>query len=359
MKVHYLCLQATREGQASYSHVHEIVNGLRRRGCSVEIFEPAYREDHPAILTRLLAFLTVQWRLIRQGKPDVLYIRWHFATILAALWFRLRGVPVVQEVNGHYEDLFSVWPAARRIGWLFIGLSRWQLRIADGVVVVTTQLVDWARRQGVSAPVEVISNGANTELFSPAAVASVDLPPRYVVFFGALSPWQGISMLLESKAHPSWPRDVALVVVGDGSDRAQVEAAADADSAIHYLGRRPQQQLPGIVAGSLAGLIPKSNAAGHDETGLMPLKLFEILACGVPAIVTDFPGMADLVRAGDCGWVVPVESPAALAAAIAECAGGGELARARGARGRALVEQEHSWDARAAATLAFMKRLQA
>lgn len=164
-------------------------------------------------------------------------------------------------------------------------------------------------------------------------------------------------MLLASKAHPDWPRGVALVVVGDGSDCPRVEAAVLADSDILYLGRRPQQQLPGIVAGALAGLIPKSNAAGHDETGLMPLKLFEILACGVPAIVTHFPGMADLVRAGDCGWVVPVDAPGALAAAIAECAWGRELARTKGARGRRRVEQEHSWDARSAATYAFIQRL--
>ncbi len=357
MKVHYLCLQATREGQASYSHVHEIVNGLRRRGCDVEIFEPAYREDHPSILTRLLAFLTVQWRLIRAGKPDVLYIRWHFASILSALCFRLRGVPVVQEVNGHYEDLFSVWPAARRIGWLFIFVSRLQLQLADAVIVVTTQLVDWVRRQGSSAPVEVISNGANVALFAPTAVASIDLPRPYVVFFGALSPWQGIGLLLDAKAHPDWPADVTLVVVGDGMDRDKVEMAAGRDSAIRYLGRQPQQLLPGIVANSIAGLIPKVNAAGHDETGLMPLKLFEILACGVPAIVTEFPGMADLVREADCGLVVPGDSPARLAAAIARCHADPELVRAMGARGREAVVGEHSWDARAGATYGLLRRL--
>lgn len=357
MKISYLCLQATHEGQASYSHVHEIVNGLKRRNCEVTIFEPAYREESPSALTRLWAFLAVQWRLLRSAKPDLLYVRWHFATIIAALWFRLLGVPVVQEVNGHYEDLFSVWPRARRFGFLFITLSRWQLRIADGVIVVTDQLVGWARRQGVTAPIEMISNGANTVLFTPAAIAGVELPEKYVVFFGALSPWQGITTLLEAKAHPAWPQDIALVVVGDGTDRGKVESAARGDSNIRYLGRKPQQLLPGIVAGSMAGLIPKSNSAGHDETGLMPLKLFEIMACGVPVIVTDFPGMADLVRAAACGSVVPPDAPAELAAAIASCAQDEAGRRAMGARGREVAEKEHSWDARSAATLRFLQQI--
>ena len=309
MKIYYLCLQATREGQASYSHVHEIIAGLRRRGCQVMLFEPDYASDNPSMLARLLGFVSVQLRMMRQTRPDVLYVRWHFATILAAIWFRCRGVPVVQEVNGHYEDLFSVWPWTRLIAFLFIALSRWQLRMADAVIVVTRQLVDWAHRQGARRRVEVISNGANTQLFSPDARTDISLRSDYVVFFGALSPWQGIDVLLRAAASPAWPEAIALVIIGDGVDRAKVEAAAARYGHVHYLGRRPQRELPGVVAGALAGLIPKSNVAGHDETGLMPLKLFEMMACGVPVIVSDFPGMADLVRAAGAGLVVPPDQP--------------------------------------------------
>lgn len=43
----YLCLQATREGQASYAHVHEIIKGLEHRGWEVQLFEPVYGQGKP------------------------------------------------------------------------------------------------------------------------------------------------------------------------------------------------------------------------------------------------------------------------------------------------------------------------
>lgn len=357
MKVYYLCLQATREGQASFSHVHEIMEGLRRRGADVRLFEPHYTQDAPSALVRLIAFISVQLRVMACPRPDAVYVRWHFATLLGALWFWLRGVPVVQEVNGHYEDLFSVWPWTRRFAIVFKALSRWQLRLADAVIVVTDQLVDWCRREGVSSPVVVIPNGANTCLFTPHAKTEMELPETFVVFFGALSPWQGIDTLLAAKALPQWPAQVALVLAGDGVDRAKVEQAAARDKGIVFLGRLPQRVLPGLVVRALAGLIPKSNAAGHEETGLMPLKLFELMACGVPVIVTDFPGMADVVRKAACGIVVSPDAPAQLADAVRACVDQRVEVAAMGLRGQQVAEAEHSWDARAGQTYDLMREM--
>ena len=48
-----------------------------------------------------------------------------------------------------------------------------------------------------------------------------------------------------------------------------------------------------------------------------PLKLFETLACGIPAIVSELPGQADLIREGRCGLVIPCNDPTALARAVA------------------------------------------
>jgi len=78
-----------------------------------------------------------------------------------------------------------------------------------------------------------------------------------------------------------------------------------------------------------------------------PLKLFETLACGIPVIVSDLPGQADLVRAGRCGLVIPGNDPAALARAVAQLAAAPDEAREMGRRGAALVRAEHSWRARA------------
>ena len=225
----YLCLQATREGQASHAHVHEIIKGLRKRGWAVDLFEPAYAGLAPAPdpVWRVLEFVRVQLALWGRKKTDVLYVRLHFAGWPTALLARLRDIRVVQEVNGPYEDLFIAWPWTRRLAGLFCWLMRSQLRWADAVVAVTPQLAEWAKAQGARS-VYVIPNGANTEMFRPDAEpdSALKLPRTYVVFFGALAPWQGIDTMLAAVQDPSWPQEVQLVIVGDGVERTKVEAAS-------------------------------------------------------------------------------------------------------------------------------------
>lgn len=348
--LYYLTLQATREGQAAHAHVHEIIKGLRRRGWNVVLFEPRYGGSmkSPSLLERLWEFVRVQLCLWFRGKPDILYIRWHFASWPAALLARLRCVRVVQEVNGPYEDLFLAWPATRRLAWLFTWLMRSQLRWADAIIAVTPQLAEWVQKENgqAKAKVVVVPNGANTELFHPSASAPVPLPEKYVVFFGALAPWQGIDTMLKAVEESEWPAEVKLVIVGDGVEKRAVLPAAQGGRVV-YLGVLPYAQVPGVVARSIAGLSPKNAAGGRSDTGLSPLKVFETLACGVPVIVTDFPGQADLVTSARCGIVIPPDNPRALAGAVAYLYHHPEERAAMGKRGRELVEREHSWDSRA------------
>jgi glycosyltransferase involved in cell wall biosynthesis len=343
VSIHYLCLQATREGQASHAHVREIIKGLERRNWRVMLFEPSYNSKPPGPFRRLLGFLETQWRLLRSPRPDILYIRAHFAAWPSALWAHLIGLPTLQEVNGPYEDLFVAWPWTQRMARLFIWLMRSQLRWASAVIAVTPQLAEWVRKEAKHDRVFVVTNGANTDLFHPNAKANIELSYPYVVFFGALAPWQGIRTLLEAAKTKYWPSEVRLVIAGDGAERPHVEKAACYGQVV-YLGSVPYQELPGIVAHSLAGLSPQNALAGRSRTGLLPLKVFETLACGVPVIVTDWPGQANLVRENQCGLVVPPDDPKAIAEAVAYLYYHPKERIMMGKKGRRLVELEYSWD---------------
>jgi hypothetical protein len=91
----YVCLQATIEGQASHAHVHEIIAGLRRRGWAVDLHQPGYAKggQPPGVMGRLVQFLVVQLRMLRRLRTaDVVYVRWHFATIITAVGVALPDV---------------------------------------------------------------------------------------------------------------------------------------------------------------------------------------------------------------------------------------------------------------------------
>lgn len=359
--VAYLSLQATREGQASFAHVHEIIKGLQKRGWCVDLYQPSYATsfENPSFFQRVLGILSTQIKLWLSSKPNIVYIRHHFAAWPTALFLKLRGVRVVQEVNGPYEDLFIAWPWTRKFARPIVWFMKSQLRWADAIIAVTPELAKWAREEGAKR-VFVIPNGANTELFHPEAQLdpALEINCPYVVFFGNLAPWQGVDTMLAAVHYPAWPRELSLVIVGDGVERSRVEQFIEKNVLIKYLGPKPYSQIAGIVANSIAGMIPKTDPAGRfSETGLYPLKLFETLACGVPAIVTDFPGMADSVRECGCGLVIPPEDPQALAEAVRTLFQNPEMREQMGRRGRDFVARGHSWDSRAEETAYILRKV--
>lgn len=358
-RIGYLCLQATREGQASHAHVHGIVDGLREEGWEVDLYQPGYAEsaDEPGMWTRLREFVKAQARLIRSaGGYDTLYVRSHFAAFPTVLYAKLHGIPVVREVNGTYVDLFIAWPVTRVLAPLFRWIMRAQLRWSDAIIAVADGLAEWVRDEGAEGRVHVVPNAADVEVFRPDVTTDLELPDRFVIFFGALAPWQGIDTMLEAVRSPSWPEDVRLVVAGDGALREPVEDAATEGNVV-YLGTVPYRDLPGVVTASLAGLSPQGNLGGRGETGLYPLKVFETMACGVPVIVTDHPGQADLVRSLGCGIVVPADDPAELARSVDRLAGDPERSRRMGTRGHEAAVERHSWKHRAAETARILRGL--
>lgn len=352
--IYYLCLQATREGQASHAHVHEIIKGLRRRGWQVVLFEPPHKEgSRVAVISKIFYFSLVVFHMIfciLRKRPSCLYIRHHPFAFPAATFARIWGLPVVLEVNSTYDELFLVYPWSRALKPLFIWILRSPLRWARAVVTVTEPLVAWCRSEAKHERVAMISNGANTDLFTPEACHKAQIPidSPYVLFFGALAVWQGIETLIEAAERPEWPHGVALVIIGRGVHASLAEAASKECENIHYIPFQPYTEMPAWISRSLACTAPKVKIS--DRMGVMPLKLFEALACGVPVIVSDIPGMAGLVRQYQCGVVVPPGDAVALAQAVSYLYSHPEEAKAMGLRGRAAIVAEHSWDRRAQQT---------
>ncbi len=349
----YLCLELPAEGQASYTHVMGILRGLSSRGWRTRLWHPPERRGVRGPVRRLLDILATQCRFMMQReRPDILYVRGHFASLPAVLWARLMHVPVVWELNGGGSDVLSSWPQVRPLLPLLQASVNWQMRISAAVIAVTPELSRSAGEHGAKH-CYVVRNAADTDLFAPTATTSIVLPPKFVSFHGTLATWQGIDCLIDALDRPAWPASVSLVVIGDGVLADLVRAKAQIDQRVTYLGRIRHREVPGIVARSLGAVSPKSTG-DLARTGVVPLKLFEAMACGVPVIVTDLPGQADIVSGSGCGLVVPPEDPAAIAAAVSTLDSDPELARQMGQRAREAALDKYSWDASAARTHAIL-----
>lgn len=350
----YLSLELPIEGQASHTHIFAILAGLMSRGWSTRLFHPRQRGGRRGVWRRLIDMAVAEGRLATHpGRPSLLYVRGHFAALPAVMWARSRGIPVVLEINGPTTDVLSSWPLARFVLPALEISGRMQLRLASCVIAVTPELAEAALSRGAHRA-HVVTNGADTHLFEERAETTAHLPERFVCFFGTLATWQGIDTLLEAVDRPQWPADVSLVIMGDGVLAELVKGRAGVDPRVVHLGRLPHRAVAGVVSKSVAAVSPKS-ATDHARSGVLPLKLFEAMACGVPVIVTDLPGQADIVTRHTCGVVVPPRDPDAVASAVARLAGDPAIAGSMGRLGRRAVLDHYSWDAASAKTDAILR----
>ncbi|MGZ8502052.1 MAG: glycosyltransferase family 4 protein [Candidatus Limnocylindrales bacterium] len=358
-RLDYLCLQPTRQGQASYAHVNEIVGGLRRRGWAVRLIETAQpRAGRFDGVRRAIAAAVTQlgyWARSRFRPAPVVYIRFHFLSLPTAVVARAAGSTVIQEVNSGANDAYDMWPGLRPLHRLLSWTARIQLRWADAAIAVSAPIAAYVDGlTGRPGACHVVGNGADIELFSPSRRG--DPPDRpYAVFVGALASWQGVDVALAAATTPAWPAGVDLVIVGDGRERERVLAATRSHDHIRWLGTIPYREVGAVIAGSLAALVPTSDLGGA-RVSPSPVKLYEALASGVPVVASDIAGVGEIVRAHGCGLVFPSGDALELARRVADLAGDPGLAAAMGARGRAAAVERYSWDVRAAQTEAVIEQ---
>jgi glycosyltransferase involved in cell wall biosynthesis len=289
----------------------------------------------------------VQRRLAaRLDDYDAVYVRAHpVAGWIAAKAWR-KGIPVIQECNGPYEDLFIAHPTARIARSLFESVQRRQYARASAVISVAQGLTDWLIVESGNRRVITSGNGANIDAFTPDAPRLEGLPERYAVFFGQFPAWQGIDALLEAVRLPAWPEGLPLVFVGDGAMRPHVErAVAELPGRVLYIGPLPYLEVARVAAHAVVSFVPM--VAPERESKFSPLKLYESMACGVPVVASDTIGISEVVDEVGCGILVQPGDAQAIAEAARRLFDDPALASEMGRRGREAAVARFSWQARA------------
>ena len=139
--------------------------------------------------------------------------------------------------------------------------------------------------------------------------AEVGFDGKTLVFAGRLGPQKALGVLLQALTHVP---DVALVVAGDGPERAALERQArdlGIDRRVSFLGAVPREQVLRLFRAADASVLP---SAWEN----FPHTVVEALAVGCPVIATAVGGVPEVVRDGANGLLVAPGDATALAAAI-------------------------------------------
>ena len=353
---------------ATRTHTVEVARGFARAGLSVDLiargpapemdgvrYAPADAEEEQR-LRRLVAInqraIGLLWS--RRRSADRFYVRDSWSCFPAILAARLLAYRVVVQVDGipYGDDSTEVHPL---LGLVKRSLAVAVGRLSAGQLAVTPEikrlLVRLARVP--AERVAVIPNGVDLDFFTPmdrdAAIKRLGLDPglRYLVFCGGLHPWSDFDGLLEAFAEVRRTRaDTALLLVGDGPQRARVEAEAarlGVDDAVHVTGMLANRETVRdyLAAATATLLVYSGDKVG--KTSASPIKLTEYLAMGRAVVAFEISGLRELLEDTGAGIVVD-GGPSAMADALLTVLTDGDADR-YGAAGRAVAEDRLSWHA--------------
>lgn len=193
---------------------------------------------------------------------------------------------------------------------------------------------------GLRSPVTTVSNGVDTDLFSPLPEVQADdnSRPLTLVHVGRLSYEKRVDIVLHAFARlASGHPDVNLQIIGDGPEADSLKTlAAELGVAgqVQFTGFVPHDGLPEIYRQADIFI----TASPIETQGLVVL---EAMACGLPIVGVDALALPDLIRHGDNGFLLPPEDEKAISQATARLLSSAELRHAMGRESRRLALQHN------------------
>ena len=195
------------------------------------------------------------------------------------------------------------------------------LQESDQIITVSQRLQNEAETIWENARIQTIYNGFDPEQFQPGdqieARRKLNLPleKKICLFVGNLYPVKGLFDLFQAFSKLAEQTDqVQLVIVGDGKLKVPLQKEASKlglQSAISFMGRRSYDEIPSWLQ-SADVVVLSSLSEG------MPSILLESMACGKPMVATDVGGIAEILKDGETGRLVPARNPTKLAEALIE-----------------------------------------
>jgi len=312
-----------------------------------------YRLRGPLVPTqeqyRFMLATRADRRIMLHEHPDVIEVGSPgFVPWIVRLAARGLDIPVVAFYHSNFPRLFSAWPeragvlrrSAHNMAWRYARLID---RHFAHTIVCSRFVGDDLRRAGIDR-VSQVPLGVDLERYSPALRAQRDevrrrhgLPSGPIAgFVGRFGKEKELDVLVAA-----WPQvhrrtGAMLVLVGDGPQRAALEAQAGGASWLRFLPfMRDRDALASLLAAFDIVVAP-----GSSETfGLAPL---EAMACGTPVLSADRGGMAEQIEAAGAGERFVSGNSGSLAESAIRLLES-DLAT-HGRRGRAHAEANNDWN---------------
>lgn len=254
-----------------------------------------------------------------------------FTALAGYLVSRMLRVPFVFELRDLWPEAIAAVGAARNPHLLgaLRALANFLYRKADAIVAVTRSFRADLISHGIdAAKIHVVTNGADLSQFSPRAPDAdlkrvLGFEDRFVAgYVGTLGMAHGLETVLDAAAQlrAQGRADIGFLMLGGGAEKSALKARAEARGLDNIVFHDAVQKTEIARYWSiLDAAIIHLRAAPLFET-VIPSKLFEAMAMGVPVLHGVDGESAQIVEQGSAGLRFTPEDARGLAAAVARLA---------------------------------------
>ncbi len=321
-------------GRPSYDpdeyYPYALLQRRTRNGVTVEcVGSTAYpRHQMKRRVSNYLSYLALAVPRALAINPDVILAMTDppIAGIAGALIASLAGKPFVYNIRDMYPDMAVGGDIVQRGKFvrLWESLHRWALRKAARVIVLGDDMRDRIIAKGIAPErVVIVRDGAtfpaSLPLTSDPIVQEIRSGFPFVALHAGNLGFYGAWDTLLNAAEILRNENSGLVFIGDGANRARLEAAAAQANAanVKFLPFRPFEQVQHVM---MAGDVHVVTIRRGLEGVVVPSKLYGILAAGRPVLVVadSKSDAARIAVESGCGLTADPDDPVAVATAIRE-----------------------------------------
>jgi glycosyltransferase involved in cell wall biosynthesis len=286
---------------------------------------PYLRNIHDSIrlvdlkASRILTSIPALVQYLRREQPKALISALNHANLVAIWARRLANIPsqvLVNEQNTFSRAASNFTRRRQRIVPLlvrhFYSWADYVVGNSQGVADDLIHVTGLPRDR-----IKMLYNPVITPEVREKAGASLQHPwfepgqPPVVLAVGRLTRQKDFPLLIQAFAQVRQTRPARLIILGEGPDRAILEAQ------VNQLGLKDDVALPGFVENPYAYMSRASLYVLSSQWEGLPTVLIEALYCGSPIVATDCPsGPKEILADGQHGILVPVGDAAAMSKAI-------------------------------------------
>ena len=283
----------------------------------------------------------------------------------------LKWAPLVVEIRDIWPESIAAVGAMKngRLLRMLEWLERRLYLSADHIVTVGNgykQRIE--EKVAVDGRISVVTNGVDLNFFKPREadrdfLQEWGLEGKFVCsYVGTIGMAHGLEVVVEAARllKQQGRNDIAFCLVGDGASRQRLEDQVRREglqSHVVFTGRLPKSAMPRVLACSNASLIHLKKCELFE--GVIPSKIFETMAMGVPMIMGVRGEARRIVDQAEAGIDMEPDDAQSLVAAVERLADEPAVAAQLGKSGRQFVDRYFNRETLAAGYLALLESIAA